>query len=91
MKRMIGLVVGILLPVFCLANDEANLDEAGVIGFYGDEDFISIAIGEVQPIAKAPAVATVITAAEINQTLIIRPLALIMRYKRRLLLRIFRT
>jgi len=67
MKRMIGLVVGILLPVFCLANDEANLDEAGVIGFYGDEDFISIAIGEVQPIAKAPAVATVITAAEIKR------------------------
>jgi iron complex outermembrane receptor protein len=62
-----GLVVGVLLPVFCLANNEADLDEASVIDFYGDEDFISIAIGEEQPIAKAPAVASVITAAEIKR------------------------
>ena len=67
MNRMIGLVVGICIPVFCLANDEVSLDEANVLDFYGDEDFISIAIGEVQPIAKAPAVASVITAAEIKR------------------------
>ena len=67
MNRMIGLVVGVFVPVFCLANKEVSLDEANVLDVYGDEDFISIAIGEVQPIAKAPAVASVITAAEIKR------------------------
>ncbi len=67
MKWTIGLVVGFCIPVFCLANIDASLDEPNVLDFYGDEDFISIAIGEVQPIAKAPAVASVITAAEIKR------------------------
>ncbi len=35
-------------------------------GFYGDEDYVSIATGSTQPIAKAPAVASVITANQIR-------------------------
>ncbi|MDA9983777.1 TonB-dependent receptor [Porticoccaceae bacterium] len=35
-------------------------------GFYGDEDYVSIATGSTQPIAKAPAVASVITASQIR-------------------------
>jgi iron complex outermembrane receptor protein len=35
-------------------------------GFYGDEDYVSIATGTTQPIAKAPAVASVITASQIR-------------------------
>ncbi|MDG1819007.1 MAG: TonB-dependent receptor plug domain-containing protein, partial [Porticoccaceae bacterium] len=44
-------------------NPDSDLDFAG---FYGDEDFVSIATGSVQPIAKAPAVASVITAQQIQ-------------------------
>ena len=35
-------------------------------GLYGDEDYVSIATGSTQPIAKAPAVASVITASQIR-------------------------
>jgi len=35
-------------------------------GLYGDEDYVSIATGTIQPIAKAPAVASVITASQIR-------------------------
>ena len=35
-------------------------------GLYGDEDYVSIATGSIQPIAKAPAVASVITASQIR-------------------------
>lgn len=48
------------------ANNDFNADELDVLQLYGDEDFISIATGVVQPIAKAPAVASVITASEIK-------------------------
>ena len=41
-------------------------DEEALFGLYGDEEFISIATGVVQPVAKAPAVATVITAEDIQ-------------------------
>ena len=41
-------------------------DEEALFGLYGDEEFISIATGSRQPIAKAPAVATVRTAQDIQ-------------------------
>ncbi len=45
---------------------EISESEVDFAGFYGDEDFVSIATGIVQPIAKAPAVASVITAQQIQ-------------------------
>ena len=42
-------------------------DEEALIELYGDEDVISIATGSAQPISKAPAVATVITAKDIKE------------------------
>lgn len=48
-----------------LANDD---DEDVLLDFYGDEETLSIATGTRQPIAKAPAVATVITAKDIQNS-----------------------
>ena len=56
-----------LLPIYGFTGETSDLDDNGVLDFYGDEDFISIAIGEAQPIAKAPAVASVITSKEISR------------------------
>lgn len=42
-------------------------EEEALIELYGDEEFISIATGSVQPISRAPAVATVITAKDIKE------------------------
>ena len=42
-------------------------EEEALLGLYGDEQMISIATGSEQPIAKAPAVATVITAEDIKE------------------------
>ncbi len=49
-----------------LAQDQAKEDEKALLQIYGDEEMISIATGAKQRIAKAPAVATVITAADIK-------------------------
>ncbi|MGX4675737.1 TonB-dependent receptor plug domain-containing protein [SAR92 clade bacterium H246] len=63
MKNLYGIVFGliIVLPVYADESEEVEL-----AGFYGEDDFVSIATGEVQPIAKAPAVASVITADQIK-------------------------
>ena len=46
----------------------ADIDEEeALLELYGDEELVSIATGTAQPISKAPAVASVITAAEIKQ------------------------
>ncbi len=42
-------------------------EEEALIELYGDEEFISIATGSAQPISRAPAVATVITAKDIKE------------------------
>lgn len=54
-----------LISFNSLGQDDAD-SELDFAGFYGDEDFVSIATGSVQPIAKAPAVASVITAKQIQ-------------------------
>lgn len=59
---MILLVAG--MRVVAEASDQ--LDEEALLGFYGDEEMISIATGNYVPISKAPAVATVITAEDIR-------------------------
>ena len=50
-------------PAFTENSLNSDVDFAG---FYGDEDYVSIATGTTQPIAKAPAVASVITASQIR-------------------------
>ncbi len=66
MSRYIFLVlVAGLIPVYSAAQEGLD-SEIDFAGFYGDEDFVSIATGVVQPIAKAPAVASVITAQQIK-------------------------
>lgn len=55
----------ISLASSCYVNAESEDTEASLLAIYGDEEFISIATGSSQPISKAPAVASVITAEEI--------------------------
>ncbi|MBV1930061.1 MAG: TonB-dependent receptor plug domain-containing protein, partial [Gammaproteobacteria bacterium] len=58
------------LFLFCLLSTYSIFGftiEDDLSSFYGDEDFISIASGISQPISKAPAVASVVTAAQIKQ------------------------
>ncbi|MDG1494924.1 MAG: TonB-dependent receptor [Porticoccaceae bacterium] len=57
---ILGLTCGTIFTENSLASD---VDFAGL---YGDEDYVSIATGIIQPIAKAPAVASVITASQIR-------------------------
>lgn len=60
--------VFVLLVLACnmaVAENSLNSD-VDFAGFYGDEDYVSIATGSTQPIAKAPAVASVITANQIR-------------------------
>ena len=46
----------------------SDYDEVeALIELYGDEEIISIATGSAQPISRAPAVATVITAKDIKE------------------------
>lgn len=44
----------------------AMAEEDALLALYGDEEILSIATGSYQPVAKAPAVATVITAEDIK-------------------------
>lgn len=53
---------------FEMDSDDGDWDDETMLeDFYGDADMISIATGKAQPIAKAPSVATVITAKQIEQ------------------------
>ena len=56
------LTMSLLQPLMAVGQDEDEL-----ASFFGDEEFISIATGIAQPLSKAPAVASVITAIEISQ------------------------
>lgn len=47
--------------------EPADFDEVGMEDLYGDEELVSIATGSSKPIYKAPAVASVITAREIER------------------------
>jgi outer membrane receptor for ferrienterochelin and colicin len=48
-------------------SDDDEEDDEDFEGFYGDEDFVSISTGTSKSLAKAPAVASVITAKDIKQ------------------------
>lgn len=64
MKVLIICVLLYTLPFYLLA-DETNEIEEDLLSVYGDEDIISIATGYRKPLAKAPAVASVITAKDL--------------------------
>lgn len=55
-----------LLTLYSLAGLAQSTEEDELLLSYGDEELISIATGKAQPIFKAPAVATVITAHQIE-------------------------
>ena len=61
----------LLIILFSMASATAETggeeDEEALLLLYGDEEMISIATGNKQPISKAPAVATVITAEDIRE------------------------
>lgn len=63
-RVLLSLLLG-SLPLCALAAP-SGVDEEALLMLYGDEEMISIATGSRQPIAKAPAVATVITSDEIK-------------------------
>jgi outer membrane receptor protein involved in Fe transport len=58
------LVIAISIPIE--VNGQTD-DEQDLISAYGDEEIISLATGRSQPISRAPAVVTVITAKEIEE------------------------
>ena len=58
--------VGLLFIISLIATADETEEEA-LLELYGDEELVSIATGSAQPISKAPAVATVITAKEIKE------------------------
>jgi len=65
------ITLSVTLPLFiwncaCVAQGLENSDESSLLGLYGDESMISIATGMQQSIAKAPAVASIITAEAIE-------------------------
>jgi outer membrane receptor for Fe3+-dicitrate len=62
---LFGLQLCISTPLL-QAQPEFEYDEEELMALYGDEELISIATGSLQPIAKAPSTATVITAREIK-------------------------
>lgn len=65
--RYYGLSVACILATQCFAAAHgATLDEQALSFSYGDEETISIATGMKQPLTKAPAVATVVTAEDIR-------------------------
>ncbi|GAB3015519.1 TonB-dependent receptor plug domain-containing protein [Bowmanella dokdonensis] len=57
------LMVSLCLPLS--ASEQFQQDGTDMMDFYGDVEFVSIATGTQKPLNKAPAVASVITAAEI--------------------------
>lgn len=61
LTKTISIFTLLLFTLFAIASDEDEL-----AALYGDEAFISIATGLSQPISKAPAVASVITAKDIK-------------------------
>jgi len=62
------IVFGVFLYVSFSTLSFAELgDEEELLGLYGDEEVISIATGDAQPISRAPAVASVITSKDIRE------------------------
>ncbi|NRF69613.1 TonB-dependent receptor [Aquincola sp. S2] len=65
MPRAVPLFAACMLAALAASPAHAAVDEEGLEQVYGDRSTISIATGRRQPIQRAPAVATVITADDI--------------------------
>jgi outer membrane receptor for ferrienterochelin and colicin len=66
MTKMYAVYVALGLGCGVAFAESSLNSDVDFAGFYGDEDYVSIATGTTQPIAKAPAVASVITASQIR-------------------------
>jgi iron complex outermembrane receptor protein len=66
MKSMKKIIFGGLVASTAVTPLYAE-EEMELFGLYGGEDFISIATGSVKPIAKAPAVASIITSDDLKR------------------------
>ncbi|MBI2732303.1 MAG: TonB-dependent receptor plug domain-containing protein [Aquabacterium sp.] len=65
-KRPISIaVISLMALVSCAAHAQSSSDEEELSLVFGDKDTVSIATGSQQPLRRAPAVATVITAEDI--------------------------
>ena len=64
--RLLIYVVSFLVSGSTKAGTGGLSDEEALLQLYGNEELITIATGKKQPISKAPAVTTVITAADIK-------------------------
>jgi iron complex outermembrane receptor protein len=62
-----GVLIVFVLAVFSRFSLADESEEQALLELYGGEELVSIATGTAQPISKAPAVATVLTAADIKQ------------------------
>ncbi|MFK7815405.1 MAG: TonB-dependent receptor plug domain-containing protein [Gammaproteobacteria bacterium] len=68
LKAVVSLSSCLFITLFTITNLHADYDdEEALIELYGDEEIISIATGTAQPISRAPAVATVISAKVIKE------------------------
>ncbi len=67
-KTLVSLFLCLFISLSFITHLHADYDdEEALIELYGDEEIISIATGSSQPISRAPAVATVITAKDIKE------------------------
>ena len=67
MKKMIFAPFLVMASLTIIADKSVADSDLELMSLYGGEEFISIATGVTQPIAKAPAVASVVTAEEIEK------------------------
>lgn len=66
-KTVCNILLSAFMYILGVSVSYADDDEEALIELYGDEETISIATGSAQPISRAPAVATVITAKDIKE------------------------
>jgi outer membrane receptor protein involved in Fe transport len=68
MKTSMSLAVVLIIATYVPIEVKGQInDEQDLINAYGDEEIITLATGRNQPLSRAPAVATVITAKEIEE------------------------
>lgn len=66
-KNFKAILLLLSISFFCVTVVADESDEEALLELYGGEELVSLATGTAQPISKAPAVASVITAADIKE------------------------